>query len=166
MSHYLCKLLRSWIVCPIVGVLVYWLVIDGAMVVSHRANPAIRFLGLELIAVPIFGLVGGLAIPVGFNLSRAMAGAQAKSMSRRIPCATFAGLGVGLNGLVAGWILMLPILALWNSYDPTVPLFLDAAGRDRSNQWSNIGACGFGFAGFLAGCALQVFDRAIATNNG
>ena len=114
------------------------------MVVSHRANPAIRFLGLELIAVPIFGVLGGLAVASGFNLSRPVTPKQNTELLDRIAGATCAGFGIGLNGLVAGWILMLPILAIWNSYDATVPLFLNEGDRERSNQWSNIGACVFG----------------------
>ena len=136
------------------------------MVVSHRSNPAIRFVGLELIAVPNFGVIGGLAVATGFNLSRATASPQSNTIFSRIPSATFAGLGVGLNGLVAGWILMLPILAVWNSYDASVPLFLDAEGRDRSNEWSNVGALIFGVIAFFVGCAVQILGGATDKGNG
>ena len=136
------------------------------MIVSHRANPAIRFLGLELLAAPIFGVVGGLVIAIGFNLSRAAASPRSNTIFSRVLRATFAGLGLGLNGIVAGWILMLPILAIWNSYDTTVPLFLDAEDRDRSNLWSNVGGLIFGVLAFLAGCAVQVQDGTHTKDNG
>jgi hypothetical protein len=133
----------------------YWVVIYGSIVVSHRANPEIRFLGLELIGVPIFGVLGGLAIAVGFNLARRVRFYKETERSDRIAGACLAGFGLGLNGLVAGWILMLPILAIWNSYDSTVPLFLYEADREQSDRWSNIGACVFGFTAFLAGFMIQ-----------
>ena len=136
------------------------------MVVSHRANPAIRFVGLELIAVPSFGVLGGLAVATGFNLSRATASPQSNTLFSRIPSATFAGLGLGLNGIFGGRILMLPILAVWNSYDATVPLFLDAEGRDCWNHWSNVGGLVFGVIAFLVGCVVQVLGGATVKGNG
>jgi hypothetical protein len=121
---------------------------------------------LNSFAIPIFGVVGGLTVAIGFNLSRATIRPHSNTIFSRIPSATFAGLALGLNGIVAGWILMLPILAVWNSYDTTVPLFLDAEGGNRSNQWSDVGALVFGVIAFLVGFAVHVLDGAHDKGNG
>lgn len=158
MSRHLCQLFRSWIACPILGIIGYWIVIYGSMVTSHWANPEIRFLGLELIGVPVFGIVGGLVVALGFNLARPELYAHDDKLSQRI-APVFAGIGFALNGLVCGWLLMLPILAIWNSYDGTVPLFLEEEDRQRWNQWCNTGACAFAAIAFASGFMIQALDR-------
>jgi hypothetical protein len=147
LTNRLVRFARSWFVCPLVVTLGYLGVLHLSMLISHAADPKIRFLGLEYYGAAILGLIGGFLFPLTFNIANLI-------RRQTAPCAAgIASIAGGYNFYWIGFFSMLPILALLNSVAPRVPSPSDQF--DQYVVWRNNGACLIALLGVAVTFALQ-----------
>jgi len=142
--------MRSWLAAPTVALFIHYLSCQMSMRVAHYVNPNIRFTGIEPYGSAVCGVLGGLAMAGSLRVTRQLFRSDVNPRSAQIVGSAAVGLAVAFNSLTVGLFLFIPVLAVWNLLDSSVPSFIQPDDGGLTQLYRK-GLCTFTSLGFGLG---------------